>query len=172
MGKSRITALISVLIVFFAATVFFLQKNAEEGLVDSDREHYDVVKGYMQSEYTGAYSDFFEMAYVEELSDYNESFNQENNRIEADFIMKTQYKYPYRDPDTVPDVRNAHENGNMEEYKKLYDEVNAIHSSDYKLKIDAKVMKNSLKDVTLYLGTEDGEWILLDNGLKEYITEE
>nr|MCR4692680.1 hypothetical protein [Bacillota bacterium] len=120
----------------------------------------------------GAYSDFFEIAYVEELSDYKEGFNSKNNRIEAEFIMKTQYKYPYRDPDTVPDVRNARESGNMEEYKKLYDEVNAIHSSDYKLRIDAKVMKDSLKDVILYLGTEDGEWILLDNGLKEYITEE
>lgn len=171
-SKRRIAAAVSVLIVFTAALSYFLRKPEKAELAYSDNEYYETVKLYMQSEYTSAYSDFFEAAYVEELSDYKEKYDPELNLLEAEFTMDTYYKYPYRDPDTIPNVRKAREAGDMDEYKRLYDECNRFHSAEYRLKIDARVSENMLEDVRLYGGTENGDWIILEKGLKEYITEE
>lgn len=170
--KRRIAAISAVLIVFFAALAFILKKPERGTLSETDGKHYGLLKEYMQSQYTEAYADYFEMAYVEGLSDYRESFSPDTGYIEAEFVMNAYYKYPYRDPDTVPNIIRARENGDMQEYKKLYDGYNELHSADYKLKIEARLEGDSLEDAALYGDNGNGDWILLEDGLKEYITED
>ena len=170
--KRRIAVAAALIIVFSATIVFVLKKPTKTGIFVSGGEHYELVKDYMQSQYTEAYSEFFEMAYVEGLSDYKENFNDETNCVEAEFVMNTYYKYPYRDPDTLPKVIEARENGNMQEYKRLYDASNALNQADYKLKIEAAIEEDALTDVKLYGDGEAGEWIYLENGLRDYITED
>ena len=170
--KRRIAAILALLIVFSAAILFLLKKPQKEKFYETDGAHYDIVKDYMQSQYTEAYSDYFEVAYVEGLSDYRESFNKDENIITAEFVMNTYYKYPYRDPDTLPKVIEARENGDMAEYKRLYDECNAPKSADYRLKIEASLENGLVEGAHLFGGGKEGEWIFLENGLKDYITEE
>lgn len=170
--KRRIAVVTAFLIVLSAVLGFNLKKTQDEGVFVADGRHYDLVKEYMQSQYTDAYSDYFEVAYVENLGDYKESFNDRTNTLEAEFTMHTYYKYPYRDPDTVPKVISARKNGDMGEYKRLYEECNTPKSADYKLKIEAKIGENGIEDTAIYGGSEDGTWIYLENGLKDYIIED
>lgn len=170
--KRRLAAIAAFIIVFSAAIVFVFKKPEEKKLFASDGEYYDIVRDYMQAHYIEVYSEYFEVAYVEALSDYKECYDDNTNALEAEFVMNTYYKYPYRDPDTMPNVIAARENGDMKEYKRLYDECNTPKVADYKLKIEATVKDGALDDVRLYSGTEDEEWVFLENGLKEYIMEE
>ena len=170
-SKSRIAAIISVFLVLFAVILLFFGNNKKGRLTSSNAYHYDLVKDYMQTEYTNAYADYFDVAYVEELADYNEMTDDNGKNIEASFLMKVSYQYPYRDPDTVQKVIEARESGDMAEYKRLYDDYNKMKNAEYPLKIEAK-LENGLKDAVLYAGTEEGKWILLKNGLKDYIIED
>lgn len=169
--KRKIAALLSVFLVLFAAIFLFLGKDRKEDFSSSNAAYYDLVKDYMQTEYTNAYADYFDVAYVEELADYNELIDADGKNVEASFLMKVSYQYPYRDPDTVQKVIDARESGNMTEYKRLYDEYNQMKNAEYPLKIEAK-LENGLKDAKLYVKTENGEWVLLKNGLKDYIIED
>lgn len=146
--KRRISVVAAVLILFFAVLLFNSKKADKDTFVESDGKYYDLVKAYMQTEYTAAYSDY-EVTYVENLSNYKESVNSDKTRIRAEFVMNAHY----RD-------------------KKPYDEYNELHPSNYKLKIEAKLEGNALSDVTLYSGTDDGKWIRLEKGLKDFIIEE
>ncbi len=169
--KGRIAAIMSIFLVFLA--VFILLNKEKSTLTVSKAHYYEQVKEYMQSEYTAAYGDYFEVMYVEELGDYQEKISVDGKKLEATFLMKTHYRYPYRDPDTVPKVMEAREQGDMKEYKRLYDECNQMQSADYPLKLTAELSENGteLKNTELYSGI-DGDWILLKNGLKDYIIEE
>ena len=147
--KRHISLAAVFLIVFFAVFTLFFKGHLKGTFSESDGKHYDLVKDYMQTEFTKAYSADFEVAYVEQLSEYKESLNFNKTRIRAEFVMNAYYK------DSKP-----------------YDEYNELHSSDYKLKMEARLEKDSLTDVPLYSGTDDGKWIRLENGLKDYIIEE
>lgn len=170
--KRRIAAAVSVILVVSAAVLFSLKNRENTDFVGSESIHYEMIKNYMQTEYVEAYSDYFEVAYVEELENYNEMLSQDGGSLEATFIMKAYYRYPYRNPDTVPQIMEAREKGDMKEYKRLYDEYNQIHSADYSLKIDAEIDGEEIKKAVLFSGTEEDGWIRLENGLKDYITEE
>lgn len=172
-AKRKISAVLSVFLVIFAAFFLFFGKDKKSDLIGSNATYYDLVKDYMQSEYTDTYSDYFDVAYVEELADYNEKIDAEGKNLESTFLMKVSYQYPYRDPDTVQKVIEARENGDMEEYKRLYDGYNKMQNAEYPLKIDAEIENGTtLKDVKLFVGMENGEWVLLKNGLKDYIIED
>ena len=171
--KRKIVALTSVLLLLVISAFFlFGRKEDKTDLMRVNAEHYDIIKDYMQSEYTAAYADYFDVMYVEELENYVESASADGKNLEVTFLMKAYYRYPYRDPDTVPKVIEARESGDMKEYKRLYDGYNQIHNADYLLKIVAETDGQTLTDVTLYSGDEKGNWVLLENGLKDYITEE
>lgn len=169
--KAKIAASVSIFLVIFAVFILFNKK--ESPTIASKSRYYEQVKEYMQSEYTAAYGDYFDVMYVEELSDYQEKISSDGKRIEATFLMKAHYRYPYRDPDTVSKVIEAREKGDMTEYKKLYDECNQMQSAEYLLKITADLSENGtdLKNTEIYSGI-DGGWILLKNGLSDYIIEE
>lgn len=171
--KRKIAAFASVFLVLFAAFFLFFGNKKKSDLVGSNALYYELVKDYMQSEYTEAFADYFDVLYVEELADYNEMLGRDGGNLEATFLMKTYYRYPYRDPDTVQKVIEARENGDMEEYKRLYDEYNQMHKAEYLLKIKAEIENgNTLKDVRLFTGQENGGWVPLENGLKDYIIED
>ncbi len=148
-AKRHISVVVAFLIVFFAVFAIFFRKSSSDDFTDSGGKYYDLVRSYMQTEYTEAYSADFEMAYVDKLSDYKESVNSDKTRIKAEFVMNAYYR------DSKP-----------------YDNYNEPHPSDYKLKIDAKLEDGALSDVTLYSGTDDGNWIRLENGLKDFIITE
>ena len=169
--KRKIAASVSIIIVVFA--LFFLINREKSTTMDSKARYYELVKEYMQTEYTAAYGEYFDILYVEELGDYQEKISADGKKLEAAFLMKTYYRYPYRDPDTVPKVMEAREKGDMTEYKKLYDECNQMQNADYALKITAEIAENGtvLKNPELYSDI-DGGWILLKNGLSDYIIEE
>lgn len=169
--KGKIAAFISIFLVIFA--VFILLNKEKGALTSSKARYYELVKEYMQTEYTAAYGEYFDILYVEELGDYQEKISADGKKLEAAFLMKTYYRYPYRDPDTVPKVMEAREKGDMKEYKKLYDECNQMQNADYALKITAEIAENGtvLKNPELYSDI-DGGWILLKNGLSDYIIEE
>lgn len=170
--KRKIAGFASIFLVIAAMFFLFCKKDGKSDLISSEAKHYELVKDYMQSEYIGAYADYFDVLYVDELADYSEKLSKDGKNLEATFLMKSYYRYPYRDPDTVPKVIEARESGDMAEYKKLYDEYNQIHSAEYKLKIEAQLEEYALSEVVLYGGVDDGSWVLLENGLEDYITEE
>ena len=148
-AKRHISVVVAFLIIFFAVFAIIFQKSSNEDFTDSGGKYYDRVRSYMQTEYTEAYSADFEMAYVDKLSDYKESVNSDETRIKAEFVMNAYYR------DSKP-----------------YDDYSEPHPSDYKLKIEAKLEDGVLSDVTLYSGTDDGKWIRLEKGLKDFIIEE
>ena len=148
-AKRHISVAAAFLIVFFAVFTIIFQRSSNEEFKESDGKYYELVKSYMQTEYTEAYSADFKVTYVEKLSDYKESVNSKETKIKAEFVMNAYY----RD-------------------SKLYDEYNELHASDYKLKLEASIEKGILSDVTLFSGTDDGKWIQLENGLKDYIIED
>jgi len=147
--KRHISVAVAFLIIFFAVFAIIFQRPSNDDFKDSGGKYYDLVRSYMQTEYTEAYSADFEVAYVEKLSNYKESVNSDKTRIKAEFVMNAYYK------DSKP-----------------YDDFNELHPSDYKLKIEAKLEDGALSDVTLYSGTDDGKWIRLDRGLKDFIITE
>ena len=144
--KRRISLIAVFLIVFFAVFTFIFKRSSNERFSESDGKYYDLVRTYMQTEYTKAYSADFEVTYVEKLSDYKESISADKSRIKAEFVMNAYYKD-----------------------SKSYDEYNELHSSDYRIRMEARLEKDTLKDVSLYSGTDDGKWIYLENGLEDYI---
>lgn len=170
--KRKISALLSIILVI-SAILFLALKNTEKNtLLNNGDSYYELIKHYVQTKYIEAYADYFDIAYVEELEDYNEKVTSDGKNLEATFVMKAHYRYPYRDPDTVPKIQEAHEKGDMAEYKRLYDEYNQIHNADYSLKFTAEIEGDALKNAVIYSSTEDKGWIRLENGFKDYITEE
>lgn len=147
--KRHISVIAAFLIIFFAVFMLIFKGSSNDDFVDSDGSYYELVRSYMQTEYTEAYAGDFQVTYVEKLSNYKESTNSDETRIKAEFVMNAYYKD-----------------------SKSYDEYNELHASDYNLKIEASLEDDALSDVTLYSKTDDGKWIRLENGLKDYIIEE
>ena len=174
--KRRISVIAAILILSSAAFIFNLEKAERDTFTESDGKYYELVESYMKSEYIDAYADYFEMIYVERLSDYKEKISRRSKKLEAEFLMNTYYKYHYKDPDTVASIIKARENGDMTKYKELYDEYNKNHnepqSADYRLRLEARLENDVLNDVVLFSGTDDGGWIRLENGLRDYIIED
>ncbi len=171
--KRRITVLI-MLVIIIAGAVGFSVTSVENGepAYDSEPVHMDLIKAYMQSEYTAAFSPYYDMTYVKELADYKEQFNEKTNAVTARFVMKAAYKNYYRDPDTVPYIIEAKNSGNTEKYKKLYDEYNAERETTFTLKFKGDVKNDTVVCRKLYSSDDNGDWHKLKNGLNDYIITE
>ena len=141
-----------------------------------DFKYYHPIKEYLQEEYKKAYSPYYDTTIVESLVGYSEEVL--DNTLEATFIMNAKFRNYYKDPDTVPYIKDAKLNAdknNVNYYKTLYkvyyEEYNAIKEGNYILKLTAKLKKNGLDKDTIELYSSDGvtnEWNLLDGGCSDY----
>ncbi len=140
---------------------------------------YTQFKEYVQKKYTEAYKPYYDSTIVEYLSNYKETFNEETNMVEAEFIMNARHRNYYKDPDTVKYIQDAKkmaETYDNEYYRKLYNtyynEYNQLKTSNYVLKLTAKVAKGVLDEDSIKMYTNDGirdTWYELENGFGSYI---
>ena len=171
--KRRAAVGFMLIIIAVGAGSFTLKKNTGNmPEYSGGSEHIDLIKAYMQSEYTAAFSPYYDMTYVKELADYKERFNEKSGAITAEFVMKAAYKNYYRDPDTVPYIMEAKNNGNTAEYKKLYDEYNSERETSFNLKFEGKIKNENAECKKLYSSDNNGGWHKLKNGLDDYIISE
>ncbi|MDD6734875.1 MAG: hypothetical protein PUE13_01005 [Clostridiales bacterium] len=168
-AKRRATVIIMTAIVIFGAVGYSLKYRATETVTYNSAEHYDMVRDYMQSEYTAVFSPYYDMTYVTELANYKENFNEKNGKITAEFIMKAVYKNYYKDPDTVKYIIDAKNSGNTEEYKRLYNEYNAEKEANFPLKLEGKIKDSAVLCKKLYSDDNNGGWRELKEGLNDYI---
>lgn len=167
-------AAIAVMLIIIAAgaTSLVFKKSMDDVPEYSGSAHMDLVKAYMQSEYTAVFSPYYDMTYVKELADYKERFNEKNGAITAEFVMKAAYKNYYKDPDTVPYIIETKNEGNAAEYKKLYDEYNSEREASFTLKFEGKIKNGKAECKKLYSAGANDSWYRLKDGLAEYIISE
>lgn len=140
---------------------------------------YKQIKDYVQKKYTEAYKPHYDATIVEYLSDYKETYDEKSKTIEAEFVMNAKHRNYYKDPDSVKYIQDAkkmaEENDNeyyQKLYKTYYNEYNEIKTSNYVLKLTAKVSDDKLDEDSIKMYTNDGildTWYELENGFGSYI---
>ena len=141
--------------------------------------HYRLVKEYMKNEYLSTYDKYYDHNYVQNLADYDETFNESTGELICEFVMSGMSKNKYRDPDTVKYIKEAKDAATDDAgrlyYETLYREYNMYRNANFVLKLTATVEDENLTDVKLFSDTGVGatsEWKELEKGLKNFIIEE